>query len=312
MPSMKHEGLVELFRNRPELAAELVQGRLGQELPEWSEARVESGEFQELKPTEYRADLVVLLRNGKPCFAIVVEVQLRRNARKRKTWPHYLTGLRARLNCPTALLVIAPEEGVARWCAEPIEVGHPGFVLRPLVVGPGAVPYVVEAEEARREPELAVLSAMAHGKEKEGEEIVKAVLETAGELEEEKGRLYVDLALSSLGEASRRALEELMKSGRYEYQSEFARKYFAQGREEGLKEGEALALLEVLQARGLKVGEEQRRRIEACEKPSELKEWLRKAVRVQATEELFESQRTSKPSSRRERFTPVRAGRPGR
>jgi hypothetical protein len=104
MASMKHEGLLTLFRNRPTLAAELLQDALGLELPAWSEARVESAEFTQVVPTEYRADLVVLLLDGKPILAIVVEVQLSRDEDKRKSWPLYLTSLRSRVGCPAVLM----------------------------------------------------------------------------------------------------------------------------------------------------------------------------------------------------------------
>ena len=99
---MQHEGLLLLFRNRPELAPELLRDVLGLQLPRWTEARVESAELTEVVPTEYRGDLVVLLLEGKPCFAIVVEVQLSWNEDKRKRWPLYLTSLRSRVGCPTA------------------------------------------------------------------------------------------------------------------------------------------------------------------------------------------------------------------
>ena len=76
-----------------------------------------------------------------------------------------------------------------------------------------------------------------------------------------------------------------MKSGNYEYQSEFARKYVAEGRQEG----EADAVFEVLDARGLKVDAQARRRILACTDLAQLKAWLRKAVTVPSVHELFES-----------------------
>jgi hypothetical protein len=47
------------------------------------------------------------------------------------------------------------------------------------------------------------------------------------------------------------------------------------------------ALLEVLNARGLKVQEAERQRIQACTDLTQLKLWLRQAVSVRATEELF-------------------------
>ena len=177
MASMQHEGLLLLFRNRPELAPELLRDVLGLQLPQWTEARVESAELTEVVPTEYRADLVVLLLEGKPCFAIVVEVQLSRNEDKRKSWPLYLTSLRSRVGCPTALLVVAPDAAMARWCAQPIELGHPGFVLQPLVMGPEAIPVILDEQVAREDPELAVLSAMAHGHEEVGASIAHTVLE---------------------------------------------------------------------------------------------------------------------------------------
>ena len=304
---MQHEGLLLLFRNRPELAPELLRDVLGLQLPQWTEARVESAELTEVVPTEYRADLVVLLLEGKPCFAIVVEVQLSRNEDKRKSWPLYLTSLRSRVGCPTALLVVAPDAAMARWCAQPIELGHPGFVLQPLVMGPDAIPVILEEQVAREDPELAVLSAMAHGHEEVGASIAHTVLAAVAGLDAERVRLYVDLAMASLSEAARTALEALMHRGTYEYQSEFARKYVAQGREEGrqegraegLHEGERAALLEVLDARGLQVDEPTRQRILACTELSQLKLWLRKAVSVQAAQELFEPEPAAKPTARK-------------
>jgi hypothetical protein len=313
MASMQHEGLLLLFRNRPALAPELLRDALGLSLPPWTEARVESAELTEVVPTEYRADLVVLLLEGKPCFAIVVEVQLSRDEDKRKSWPLYLTSLRSRVGCPTALLVVAPDAAVARWCAQPIELGHPGFVLQPLVTGPKTIPVILDKEAAREDPELAVLSAMAHGHEEVGASIAQTVLAAVGGLDTERVRLYVDLAMSSLSEAARSALEELMQRGTYEYQSEFARKYVAQGREEGreeglqrgreegreegLHEGERAALFEVLDARGLRVEEGTRQRILACVELAQLKLWLRKAVSVRSAQELFESGPAAKPAA---------------
>ena len=304
MASMQHEGLLLLFRNRPTLAPELLRDALGVSLPDYSEARVESAELTEVVPTEYRADLVVLVLEGRPIFAIVVEVQLSRDSGKWMTWPLYLASLRARVGCPTALLVVSPDAGVARWCAQPIDLGHPGFVLRPLVTGPESIPVITDEQAARHDPELAVLSAMAHGQKDVGETIARVVMSAVVGLEAERMRLYVDLAMSSLGEVARAALEALMRSGNYEYQSEFARQYVAQGREEGreegreaglqeglqkgLKEGEVNALLEVLDARGLAVDDRSREQIVGCTDSAQLKVWLRRAVTVSSVHELFE------------------------
>jgi hypothetical protein len=73
-----------------------------------------------------------------------------------------------------------------------------------------------------------------------------------------------------------------MASGNYEYQSDFSRRYVAQGNAEGRAEGEAAgrahALLAVLSARGLDVPEDVRARITACTELARLDAWLARAV----------------------------------
>ena len=60
----------------------------------------------------------------------------------------------------------------------------------------------------------------------------------------------------------------------YEYQSDFAKKYLAQGRTEEA----AQALLTVLRARGIAVSESARDRILAQKDRERLERWLEKAV----------------------------------
>jgi predicted transposase/invertase (TIGR01784 family) len=67
-----------------------------------------------------------------------------------------------------------------------------------------------------------------------------------------------DRVMASVSEALRRELEELMQPGQYEYQSEFARRYFGEGREKGREEGRLdaqQALARRLLARGMSVAE---------------------------------------------------------
>jgi hypothetical protein len=273
MPSMAHEILVDLFKNRPSLAAEILAEVLGIPLPPYSEARLASTDLTEIQPAEYRADaVVILLDHGVPVRVIILEVQLAADPRKRLSWPAYVTVSRAIHECPAALLVVAPEPAVAGWCAEAIETGVPGFVLHPPVLRRTAVPVVTDPEEAARRPELGVLSAMAHGDTGEGATIAAAVLPAVRELDEDKARFYYDLVYNSLNEAARRALEAVMKG--YEYQSDFAKKYVAEGR---VQEA-ARALLTVFRARGIAVPDSIRERILAQKDPELLERWLEKAV----------------------------------
>jgi hypothetical protein len=121
VPSNPHEALIQMFRHRPELAAELLTVAFGLSLPDYDHARLGSGE---LTPIEHRADTVVELRTGKTSvLAVVVEVQLSRDPAKRFSWPVYQAVVRARLRCPTTLLVICPEAATAAWCASTIQLG---------------------------------------------------------------------------------------------------------------------------------------------------------------------------------------------
>lgn len=192
MPSSLHEALIELFRHRPSLAAELLGGALGVDLPAYQVARLDSGDLPDLTPTEYRADVVVALAVAEtPVLAVVVEVQLRRDMGKRWSWPVYLTTLRARLRCPVVLLVVTPNSGTATWSAAPIELGHPGWTLSPLVLGPDRVPVVTDAVEAARAPELAVLSAMAHGGRPDRTGVLHALVSALAAVDEERATLLL-------------------------------------------------------------------------------------------------------------------------
>lgn len=284
---------MELFRQRPSLAAELLSGQLGVRVPAYQQARLDSGDLPDVTPTEYRADTVVVLTDAdRPVLAVVVEVQLRRDPRKRWSWPVYLSTLRARLSAPTVLLTLCPDRAVARWCADPISLGHPGWVLKPLVVGPERVPAVTDPVEARQNPELAVLSAMAHGSaEPEGEKVLSALLAGLRFVDDDQAKLYTDVVLAALPEAARVRLEELMAIGTYEYQSDFARRYYGQGRAEGeakgRADGEAKALLAFLEARGIDVSAEARVRITECTDSDQLEAWVRRAVSIVSIDELF-------------------------
>jgi hypothetical protein len=82
---------------------------------------------------------------------------------------------------------------------------------------------------------LAVLSAMAHGCDADVErsaQIAVAAQRASVGLDADRSKLYFDLILKSLSEAARNALKT-MDARTYEYQSDFARQYVAQGEVRG-------------------------------------------------------------------------------
>lgn len=288
MPSSLHEALIQMFRYRPTLAAELLTDALGINLPVYEQARLESGEFTDVTPTEYRADSVVVLATGDtPVLAVVVEAQLGRDRDKRWTWPVYLATLRARLCCSTVLLVVCVDATTAAWCGAPIDLGHPGWVLSPLVLGPDRVPLVTDADQASRAPELAVLSAMAHRAHPDRNKVLHALLSALAAVDPERATLYSDVVLAALPAAARRYLEALMTTRTYEYQSDFVRRYVFQGRAEGRAEGEAKAVLAVLDARGIDIPDDARARITECSDLDQLDIWVRRAATARSINDLF-------------------------
>src|SRR5260370_12503810 len=220
MPSLSHEALLRLFGNGPELAPGLLRDARHLTLPAYSEVRLEWADLTDVSPAEYRADLVILLVEGKPVLGIVVEVQLQRDDRKRFTWPVYVTGLRARLACPACVLVVTPTDPVAEWCRTPIDLG-PGGNLTPWVIGPTSVQIINHVDAANRDPELAVLSVLAHGQEAHAEFIGRAALLATLGLSDDRQVLYSDLVFAALSQAARTALEDLMTGCEYEFQSAF-------------------------------------------------------------------------------------------
>lgn len=184
-------------------------------------------------------------------------------------------------------------------------------MFQPLVLGPEAVPVVVDPAQASREPELAVLSALAHQGDEAGADTAFAALTAAAGLDDRRRGMYVDLVWGALSEATLRAIEARMATGGYQYQSEFAKTYFAQGvaagrvegraqgraegktegRAEGRAEAEALtnakAVLAVLEARGLAVTEAQRERVLECVDLTKLERWLRRAATAKTAAAIF-------------------------
>jgi hypothetical protein len=251
MPSYLHEFILLLFRNRCESAADLLR-ELDVEPPEHDEVRAESSDLSDLKPTEYRADLVLfLLRRTRKVLGIVVEVQLGCDDDKPYAWPAYIANLRARHRCPVCLLVITTEDTVARWAGRMIELG-PGSRCKPWVVGPSNTPAVTDLRDAQENVELAVLSAIEHGQNGDTQltaRIASAAIVASANIDAERSRLYLDVILLSLAANAPETIEATRNSLGYEYQSDFARRYVAEGKAEGKAEGRMELILKLLESR---------------------------------------------------------------
>jgi hypothetical protein len=104
--------------------------------------------------------------------------------------------------------------------------------------------------KAERAPELALLSALCHGKNEW--ELVGVAVASIARLDEARAAACFDLLRYHLGEALDRALEAIMATSEHKYLSDFARKYYGEGRAEGealgKAEGEAQGKVELARA----------------------------------------------------------------
>jgi hypothetical protein len=143
-------------------------------------------------------------------------------------------------------------------------------------------PCVTDPAVARRQPELAVLSALAHGAEAGQSGVLEAFLAALSVVDLEHSSLYADVVLTALPAAAREYLEAFMTAITHRYQSDFARRYFAEGEAKGEAKGKAEAkaeaVLAVLQARGVEVGGVDRDQIIGCEDHDQLDSWLLRAA----------------------------------
>jgi hypothetical protein len=92
---------------------------------------------------------------------------------------------------------------------------------------------------------------MAHGRDADpvrAIEIAIAAQKASVGLDADRSRIYVDLIMSSLGEAAREALNTMITQ-KYEFQSDFARHYIALGEAQGEARGRAALVIRQLIAR---------------------------------------------------------------
>jgi hypothetical protein len=297
MPSARHQGIVRLFHRNPHLAADLLRLLAAEhKLPAYEKVIARDSVLQR---AELFPDLVFHFADAdhKPVLALAVEVQLSAKKQKKLVWPEYTTILGASLRCPACVLVVSPNTRTARWASKPIPLG-PGSSVRPLVVGPDQIPWINDEVTAVGQPELAVLSALAHGNEPGGLDVVLAALEALAEcFDRDDEARYSSLIEQALTPPTRQALEDRMdlENRKQVREPRFWRRIKdlgrtegkAEGKVEGEAKGKAEALLKLLRRRGIELAPEDTARIRACRDLTQLDAWFDQAFTVKSAAELF-------------------------
>lgn len=297
--SLEHQGLCKLVSEHPEVLLTLMQRELGMDVPGDVELLPAPETIREIRYPEHHVDSAVVLRRttgGDLVEALVTEVQRQPDAEKLWSWPIHVAGTRARLRCPTTLVVMTGDEHTARWAAEPIDLGRGQAVLRPLVIGPSQVPSELDLETARQSPELATLAVIMHGRKpgskRLGQVAVQAVKEGL-DTDTERYSLLADLIAACLDEQALQEIEDEMELQSTPPFSKWARKHFFEGEDKGRQEGLRRAIALVLEARRLALSLAQQERLARCADEAQLEAWLRRASVVAEVDQLFEPPPTS-------------------
>jgi hypothetical protein len=287
MPSITHEGPLDLVRQHPEIAVDLIHGTPGVTLPDQVTVSLAPTDMSAVVPVQYLADMVVLITDqatGDPVLAVIIEPQLRDSETKRYSWPVYVTTARRVAQCPAAVLVVlCPDPDEAAKCRRLIRTGHPGFNLAPIVIDSSGPP----GRDGAAGPYLTVFAASMGGINLESEAGARRVLDAIASTEvsdADRSRLMtIMLRLSS--DAARQILEAMMTTS--EYEKTLAERIHDQGMAEGEAKGEAKALLRLLAARGLAPSEAQRNQVTTCTDSVQLDLWFDRAVTAATAAEVF-------------------------
>jgi hypothetical protein len=292
MPTLTvtHEAPLELIRQHPDLAIDLVRAMTSVPVPAGGPARLGPTDAGSVVPAQFTADSVVIVDDpgtGQPALVIVVEPQGRDDKTKAYAWPAYLANLREAVQCPRAvLIVVCPDPREADKCRRVISMGHPGWDLWPIVIDPahapsdhGAGPYLLLF--------LACLPALGMESEAGAARVLDAIRATGASAAQRKRLATIILERAS--DAARRHLEELMKAT--EYQNDFIESYVKVGIEQGIAQGAvadaADKLLRLLDGRGLHPTDAQRAQVAASTDMSQLNLWFDRAINAESAADVF-------------------------
>jgi hypothetical protein len=283
MPSISHEGPLDLVRQHPEIALELIQGTAGVTLPAQVAVSLAPTDMSAVVPVQYLADMVVLVSDeatGEPTLAVIIEPQLRDSETKRYSWPVHVTTARRVAQCPAAVLVVlCPDPAEAEKCRRLIRTGHPGFDLAPIVIDSGGPP----GHDDTADPYLTVFTASMGGINMESESGARRVLDamgSAGVSQSDRLRMTA-IILTLASDAARQILEAMMTTSEYE------KTFIEQIHDQGIAEGKAEAVLRLLDARHLVPSQEQRDRVTSCTDAAQLNLWFDRAITAGTAAEVF-------------------------
>ena len=303
--TVTHEAPLELIKQHPALAVDLLRAVTGTPFRAGLDVRLASTSLNTVTPVQYSADSVVVVSDPdtrEALAAIIVEPQGRDEKTKKFSWPVYLASARKEIGCDSAYLIVAcPDPAEAEGCRAMIPLGQPGLELWPIVIDPEHAP---DGEDAGPYMLLflACLPALDLTAPGNAERVLAAIRDTGATYTKRK-RLST-IILNRASAAAQAILEGLMESD--EWKNDFIESYVKigvdQGREEGRQEGrqeghdqgaaetKANDILKVIDARDLNPTKKQRENVTAAAGLDRLNLWFDRALTAKTAAAIFKDE----------------------
>lgn len=292
MPGLKHQSIVQILRDEPQLLV-MFLGRSGFLLPSGAFPIIADSDISHRGPRllkELRSDNVFLFQGADEKVAVVVEVQTSSPKHDRQlAWPCYVTSAREVHDCKAYLLVVAASRDALAGSDRVIEIGQPGFDLKPFVTGRDRMP---PPGGPFFGPELTMLHILTGTLDLSIHEARMFALATVAEAKPDRYRRYVHLIRIFTPRHAREELEQFMEDL---FKDPFIDRFVEEGMQQGMQQGKRLGraegvahvLLTILAARGIAIPEQARARIAECADPDLLENWAARAATSTTADEVF-------------------------
>lgn len=297
MPGTLHQGFVWIFRDDPPLAFDLVRMVFAVELPALREFYDRKSELDRFAPCvgdtgELRPDLALSAKHvdsedPRDGAALILEVLGKVQDLKRWRIQVYWALLAELLKLSTIVLFVPLEDAVAKWAR-----GLGALEIPPreclLVLDRQNMPRMIDLDEARQRPSMAVLSALIHGPYGDMD-VLRLASKIVSEFTDDRRWRYASAILAATPDAERAELMGAMTTMQEHYITQTERRsiLFNDGRREGKLEGLAELVLTLFETRSIPVDEAAFDRICACDDPQVLMRWAVQAMTATSPGELF-------------------------
>jgi hypothetical protein len=298
MPSRRHEVLVAMLREQPELLSALVEKLTGHTLAHGLSPIDSTTRF--VKTAEVRPDLLLA---GEKEWAIV-EVQDKVDRDKQRRWLLAVGVLFDQRRTLGDVFIITARRSVAAWARTAAHVRTKSgtrLELTPVVLHVG--PKTINALLSEKTPSLAVIAAWAvsHRHGPEVRRVMERAIEVTEALPADLQEAQRDAILGVLDERMTAWLEEMRMDPAKIPMTPSARRLIAllnRREDRAAARGKREALVALLAARGLAPTEKERAVIEGCEDWGRLDRWVVKAATATSVAEVLAAGSPARPRTR--------------